>query len=157
MLYRSLPNQCWIPVPAACTFTGLSDAAKAALFLFWLARRTQSDPDCLKRGYWVNIGSTKLRELLGGQYKVVIDELVALGVIEVNDRYSSSGANRYGRSFCKSYRFAKPHRDGLYSLFELTKQSHFGCQDRHLRSAVTTCGITVWSHNFRGRRGHLSE
>ena len=74
---------------------------KIAILIGLLYTRTNT-PEKWIYGHFINIHSSELRRLLGRKYKDIIKEVAKLGLIEINESYSTG--REQNEAFTKSYR-----------------------------------------------------
>ena len=96
-----------------------------ALFLSIISLFTSQTKERRRDGHWINFHSKYLSSLLGRKYRIRINAMIATGIIESNDRYST-GQPGIISPFTKSYRLASKYRTGQSRLHELSSRPTIG-------------------------------
>ena len=105
-----------VAIPADVELPRNSIGDRQAIFLGYLFLLTGQSPE-RKTGHYINIHWTKLRQLMGGDYRSRVLSLRDSGVIEINEPYSTGYLGK--AAFPKSYRLADKHRTGKAKLHDL--------------------------------------
>ena len=100
-------------------------ADRLALLANELVYRTSTREE-YQNGDWINFGRDDWKQVSSKTYGDIKKTAVDQGLIELNEKYSSSDANSKGQPFTKSVRLAKPHRDAAlvpHTLAHAVKRS----------------------------------
>lgn len=108
-----------ILIPETFTPTG-PHADRLALLADELAYRTSTREE-YQNGDCINFGSRDWRQISSKTYGEIKDAAENQGLIELNERYSSSDENSKGHPFPKSVRLVKKHREAALVPYTLTK------------------------------------
>ena len=101
-----------VAIPSTIKLPDGKDGDKVAPFLNYLTVQTSLSDERRVLRHWINIHWTKLRQLIGRDYAPRIKELEAMGIIEINHRYSTGELSSNGQAFTKSFRFGEKHCHG---------------------------------------------
>ena len=103
------------------------DADRLALLANELAYRTSTCED-YQNGYWINFGRDDWKSISSKTYGHIKDAAVQQGLIQTNEKYSSSDENSKGKPFPKSVRLTEQHRNSELKEYRpakpIRRQSH---------------------------------
>ena len=96
-----------------------------AMLLSLLHERTACNEEFRDFGYWINIGSDELRQIVGRNYCTAVKAAGAAGWIEVNRRYSTGRSPSRADAFSKSYRLTRKYRGPHFDEHRLKRARPF--------------------------------